>query len=572
MNYKRLIPCIFIYQGKAVKWFDNLEILSDDVVKLAKKYNDMGADELLVFDLSTTDEEHDHAIDLMKKMNRVIRIPMVAGGNIRRQEDVKKILYTGAKRAILNFSKALSVELIEDVSKRFGKEKIAVSLNDFDALFKQQHLIEECSSSILFMHRLDLDSVMNITDIPSVVLTDAMEEEEILQILKCPGIKGVSGKFISQPDLDFAEFKKKCSQENIKMTSFESIMEFTEFKLNSDGLIPVIVQNYKTGEVLMLAYMNEEAFDHTIKTGKMTYYSRSRKTQWVKGETSGHYQYVKSLTIDCDRDTLLAKVDQVGPACHTGNPTCFFQPLVGTDYDETNPLQVFETVYETIVDRKKNPKEGSYTNYLFDKGIDKILKKVGEEATELVIAAKNPNPEEVKYELSDFLYHAMVLMVERGVTWEDIIKELEKPGRDPRDEMPKPILRKDVLDMKDLTPGMILKGTVRNVIDFGAFVDIGVHQDGLVHISQMSSTKRVEHPLDVVSVGDVVDVRVIDVDIPKARISLSMILDEKEAANRKYTKDNSNNKNNRNNGKGNRQDRKPKKEGLNLSGLAKFMH
>ena len=158
------------------------------------------------------------------------------------------------------------------------------------------------------------------------------------------------------------------------------------------------------------------------------------------------------------------------------------------------------------------------------------------------------------------------------LTLTDIIKELEKPARDPREEMPKPILRGDVLEMKDLTEGMILKGTVRNVIDFGAFVDIGVHQDGLVHISQMSSTKRVEHPLDVVSVGDIVDVRVIDVDIPKARISLSMILDEKEAANRKYTKDNSKNKNNRNNGKGNRQDRKPKKEGLNLSGLAKFMH
>ena len=136
--------------------------------------------------------------------------------------------------------------------------------------------------------------------------------------------------------------------------------------------------------------------------------------------------------------------------------------------------------------------------------------------------------------------------------------------------MPKPILRKDVLDMKDLTPGMILKGTVRNVIDFGAFVDIGVHQDGLVHISQMSSTRRVEHPLDVVSVGDIVDVRVIDVDIPKARISLSMILDEKEAANRKFARDNSSKgKNHRNNG--NRQDRKPKNEGLNLSGLAKFM-
>ena len=133
---------------------------------------------------------------------------------------------------------------------------------------------------------------------------------------------------------------------------------------------------------------------------------------------------MKSLTIDCDKDTLLAKVDQVGVACHTGSPTCFFQPVVEAENEELNPLQVFESVYATILDRKKNPKEGSYTNYLFDKGIDKILKKVGEEATELVIAAKNPNPEEIKYELSDFLYHAMVLMVERGVTWEDIVKEL----------------------------------------------------------------------------------------------------------------------------------------------------
>ena len=157
------------------------------------------------------------------------------------------------------------------------------------------------------------------------------------------------------------------------------------------------------------------------------------------------------------------------------------------------------------------------------------------------------------------------------MTLEDIIKELEKPGRDPRDEMPKPILRKDVLDIKDLQPGMILKGTVRNVIDFGAFVDIGVHQDGLVHISQMSSTKRVEHPLDVVSVGDVIDVRVIDVDVPKARISLSMILDEKEAERKNISKANSNKKFNKNN-KNKNNNRKNEKGGLNLSGLAKFMH
>ena len=167
------------------------------------------------------------------------------------------------------------------------------------------------------------------------------------------------------------------------------------------------------------------------------------------------------------------------------------------------------------------------------------------------------------------------------ITLEDIVKELEKPGRDPRDEMPKPILRKDVLDMKDLAPGMILKGTVRNVIDFGAFVDIGVHQDGLVHISQMSAERRVEHPLDIVSVGDIVDVRVIDVDVIKGRISLSMILDEKAAANRgrRNNQEESNNKGGNkqhtkdNNSQDRNQNRKKKKpQGLNLRGLEKFMH
>lgn len=424
MSYKRLTPCILIDRGKAVKWFDDRSVIARDVVALAKHYAERGADELIVFDLSTSDEDHEEAIDLMRKINRFISIPMVAGGNIRREEDVKKYLYAGAKRAILNFSKIAAQEMLESVSKRFGKERIAVSLNDFDALFKQQHLIEEYASELIFMHRLDLDSVMNITAIPCVVVTDTMEQDEILKILKSSGVKGVSGRFISQEDMDFDGFKEICVQEGIKMTSFESILEFSELKLNPSGLIPVIVQDYKTNEVLMLAYMNKEAFNHTVKSGRMTYYSRSRKELWIKGETSGHYQYLKSLTVDCDKDTLLAKVEQVGAACHTGSRSCFFQQIVGNDYDTTNPLQVFESVYGTIVNRKENPKEGSYTNYLFDKGIDKILKKVGEEATEIVIAAKNPNPEEIKYEISDFLYHVMVLMVERGITWEDITREL----------------------------------------------------------------------------------------------------------------------------------------------------
>ena len=201
-------------------------------------------------------------------------------------------------------------------------------------------------------------------------------------------------------------------------------MSFDEFKLNSDGMLTVVTQDYKTNEVLMVAYMTKEAFEKTVETGIMTYYSRSRKELWTKGDTSGHYQYVKSLTIDCDKDTLLAKVEQVGNACHTGSYSCFFTDLVKKEYKDDNPMEVFQSVYDVIMDRKKHPKEGSYTNYLFEKGIDKILKKVGEEATEIVIAAKNPDVEEMKYEISDFLYHLMVLMAERGMTWDEVTREL----------------------------------------------------------------------------------------------------------------------------------------------------
>ena len=222
------------------------------------------------------------------------------------------------------------------------------------------------------------------------------------------------------------ELKHGLKDLGFTVNLYESSLTWEEVKTNSDGLLPVVVQDYKTLEVLMVAYMNQEAFELTVRTGRMTYWSRSRQEIWVKGLTSGHFQYVKELAIDCDNDTLLAKVAQIGAACHTGNRTCFYRSIMKKEYDNSNPMKVFEDVYSVIEDRKVHPKEGSYTNYLFDKGIDKILKKLGEEATEIVIAAKNPDPEEIKYEISDFLYHAMVLMVERGVTWEDITKELAR--------------------------------------------------------------------------------------------------------------------------------------------------
>ena len=212
--------------------------------------------------------------------------------------------------------------------------------------------------------------------------------------------------------------------EERKGTLLKAAFAWEDLKLNSDGMVCVVVQDDKNKDVLMVAYMNREAYEKTIETGVMTYWSRSRNELWVKGLTSGHFQYVQSLYLDCDNDTILARVDQVGAACHTGSRSCFFKELAQKEYIETNPLTVLLEDYKIIMDRKVNPKEGSYTNYLFDKGIDKILKKCGEEATEIVIAAKNPDSEELKYEIADFLYHMMVLMAECDIDWSDITKEL----------------------------------------------------------------------------------------------------------------------------------------------------
>ena len=422
-EYKNLVATLYLKNGKAVKSIDNLEEL-EDTKNLIKLYNDSGIDKILIYDLSTEDEEHELNIHTIKELNRLLEIPLCAGGNINRLEDVKKLIYAGCKEVILNGSKPSTAQLAMEASKRFGKEKIIISLKNVDYIFKHQKELQESVHEILVMNQEILDSVENLTDIIYLVEQNELDMDKLTTLLKRDNVRGICGEFINDLETDIMKLKTELSRNGIKMDNFDPAISWENLKKNSDGLIPVIVQDYTTNDVLMCAYMNEEAFHATINCGKMTYYSRSRQELWMKGETSGHIQYVKSLTADCDYDTLLARVSQIGAACHTGNRTCFFNEIIKKEYTERNPLKVFESVYQVIADRREHPKEGSYTNYLFDKGLDKILKKVGEEATEVVIAAKNPNPEEVKYELSDFLYHAMVLMVEKGITWDDITKEL----------------------------------------------------------------------------------------------------------------------------------------------------
>lgn len=203
-------------------------------------------------------------------------------------------------------------------------------------------------------------------------------------------------------------------------------MDLENIKYDAAGLVPAIVQDYETRQVLMMAWMNEEALKITIETKKATFYSRSRQSLWIKGETSGNTQAVVKINYDCDGDTLLLQVNPAGPACHTGNTSCFYRSLAIDQEANLGNMEILTMLYDLIAERKTNPIAGSYTNYLFEKGVDKICKKIGEEAAETIIAAKNNDPDELIYEASDLIYHLLVLLNNQNVDLESLFQELTK--------------------------------------------------------------------------------------------------------------------------------------------------
>ncbi|MCD8016117.1 MAG: bifunctional phosphoribosyl-AMP cyclohydrolase/phosphoribosyl-ATP diphosphatase HisIE [Lachnospiraceae bacterium] len=443
------------FDGKHVKAGGLIDM---DAAEFAASCENRGADALLLFDLSGEDEEHDQSISLIKKISRATDLPLYGGGNIRRLEDVKKLIYAGCKRVFLNYAKPGNIDLTAEASARFGKDKLLACIKTADELSsvaESQSLLggvvllkadlltnpeacfnismrgtngeaKSCDKSNLNEDTASTDDCDCFSQMDVYCASECFEHGSVSALLSDGRATGVFCPDFSQPAFDFMEAKHALREKGIAVNTYEASLSWGDIKTGSDGLLPVVVQDYRTLDVLMVAYMNQEAFDTTIRTGRMTYWSRSRQELWVKGMTSGHFQYVRELAIDCDNDTLLAKVVQIGAACHTGNRSCFYRSVLKKEYDSSNPMKVFEDVFAVIEDRKVHPKEGSYTNYLFDKGIDKILKKVGEEASEIIIAAKNPDSEEVVYEISDFLYHMMVLMSEKGLTWEDITGELAK--------------------------------------------------------------------------------------------------------------------------------------------------
>ena len=425
MVMKKFVPCIYLYHGHAVRRMTDLTVVETDPLRLVRLYNENNADGLIVFDMSKDDAEQEEALDIIKEICAEAEMEVIGAGNIKRMEDVKKLLYAGCRRAVLDYTKESNIAITREVSLKFGRDKILASYEDADVVQASRGELEQYVSGLLLMNPHQIRETENATSLPFFVQVNQIALNKLMEIFSHDAVCGVTGNAINDNYKDILALKGLCRENGIQVETFEAAFKWDDFKKNPEGLVPVIVQDYRTREVLMMAYMNEEAYDQTTRNGRMTYFSRSRNSLWLKGETSGHFQYVKSLTADCDMDTILAKVSQVGAACHTGARSCFFNEITRKDYEEaSDPLLVLGEVLDIIKDRKVHPKEGSYTNYLFDKGLDKILKKLGEEATEIVIAAKNPNANEIKYEMSDFLYHMMVLMVEKDVTWEELAAEL----------------------------------------------------------------------------------------------------------------------------------------------------
>lgn len=416
MSQKKLIP------------FINAENeMPGSVISLADRYACEGADGLYLYNFTGDEKSREEFLATVRQIEKKIDIPFYVGIYVARFEDAKKALYTGASMVVMRKALLPVDKELQEITERFSKDKLALEVDmraDFMTAEQLDEYYELGIGTAVLKH---IDTTPSFSDTIAqtkmrVMVRDGLIRNDLAEILSYDTVSAVLTNYFE--DKDIYKAKKALKKKNVDVEVFESLIDFSDFKLLDNGLIPVVVQDYRTNEVLMVAYMNEDSYKMTIDTGKMTYYSRSRKKLWLKGETSGHFQYVKSLMIDCDNDTILAKVRQIGAACHTGNRSCFFKELAKKDYVSTNPLTVLMDDYDIIMSRKNNPKEGSYTNYLFDKGIDKILKKCGEEAAEIIIAAKNPDAEELKYEIADFLYHMMVLMAECGLDWNDITKEL----------------------------------------------------------------------------------------------------------------------------------------------------
>lgn len=474
MLAKRIIACFDVRNGRVVKGTKFTDIKDvDSPEKLAKFYSDNSVDELVFYDITASNEERKTSLEFVERVARVINIPFSAGGGVSTIEDFKYILRKGADKVSVNSAAVRNPQLIREASMAFGSQCVVLSMDvkkndegswsvyvkggrektELDAI-DWAVTAAELGAGEIVVNSIDEDGMKNgydlellsritsVVNIPVIASGGAGKKEHFLDALQKTGVDGVLAASvfhfgeIKVPELkqylkeNGAEIRMPEAAPQKKESPSAADADISMISFGKDGLVPCICQDAKTGEVLMLAYMNEQSLRLTLEKKRAVYYSRSRSELWEKGATSGNTQKVRAIYYDCDADALLIKVEQTGNACHTGEYSCFFNAVfddLGVSADSGS--SVFRELYATVIGRKNDPSEGSYTNYLFDKGLDKILKKVGEEAAETIIAAKNQDRQELIGETGDLIYHLTVMLAEKGISMDEIEQELKSRFR-----------------------------------------------------------------------------------------------------------------------------------------------
>ncbi|MGI6523969.1 MAG: imidazole glycerol phosphate synthase subunit HisF [Bdellovibrionota bacterium] len=470
MLIKRIIPCLDIKDGRTVKGVNFVNLIdAGDPVELAKTYVEHGADELVFLDITATLEKRETLRDLVKKIAAEIDIPFIVGGGVQSLEDGIALLEAGANKIGINTAAVKDPAIITALADRFGSKCVVIAIDAKRTskgwevythggrnatgkdVIEWAKEAEARGAGEILLTSMDCDgtkqgfdveltqSVSNACHIPVIASGGAGKKEHFLEVLtKGRADAALAAGIFHFGELSISGLKRYLADENVpvkitppKNGSLETLEGALNSKFNiadldftkGDGLIPAVIQHYKSGEVLMLGYMNQEALLKTLESGKVTFFSRSQNRLWVKGETSSNFLLLKNIFHDCDKDTLLILADPAGPTCHSGSKSCFGEVTF------QHPLQFLLSLQELIAERKRNPKEASYTCNLFQKGVPKITEKVGEEAVEVIVAALAQGKEALNGEVSDLLYHLLVLLEEKGITLGDIVSTLQTRHR-----------------------------------------------------------------------------------------------------------------------------------------------
>ncbi|KAI9449602.1 phosphoribosyl-ATP pyrophosphatase [Russula earlei] len=458
MLTKRIIPCLDIKDGRTVKGV-NFENIRDagDPVELGALYAQEGADELVFLDITATNEKRKTLSALVNRISHHINIPFTVGGGVSSIDDASILLHNGADKVSVNTAAFKNPQLVADLAKEFGSQFVVLAIDtkqeedgewyvylnggrvktDIKCYDWAKQAVEAGAGEILLTSMNNdgtkkgfaLDITRRLSEhlaIPVIASGGAGTMQHFTEVFEEGAADAALAasifhfKEISIPELkrylqQFSTSNHKSLNPNPQIPEFR-VMNI-DFKKYSDGLVPAIIQDAETRVVLMLGFMNKEAFNKTKEIGKVTFYSRSKQRLWTKGEESGHFLLLQDIQVDCDNDTLLVKVNPVGPVCHTGADTCF---------SEANKPGFLMQLEQIIGERKQAPAEESYVARMFAKGLNKIAQKVGEEAVEMVIEAKDNNDSLFLDESADLLFHYLMLLNAKGFTLQQVINILEE--------------------------------------------------------------------------------------------------------------------------------------------------